>query len=200
MPNAFYNPTGNPSAAASGLSATMRAEFTAIAAGFALLPVLSGNANKAVVVNSGGSGMTVTTGTLALAGNFATTGAFNTTLIQGASVSLTLPVVSGTLATLAGAEILTNKDIHGATFDDTSLFGGPIVTADDVTVGGALIAPALTVGADQVVGARDTGWVDMTGVADKSTAFATSTVSLPHLAGRVMAIQTALELHGLLGA
>ena len=38
--------------------------------------------------------------TLALGGNFATTGAFNTTFVQGASVTITLPVVNGTLATL----------------------------------------------------------------------------------------------------
>lgn len=90
----------------------MRSEFNAVAAGFDLLPTVSaGTASKAVIVNSGSTALTTTTGTLALAGNFATTGAFALTLIVGAAVSLTLPVVSGTLATLAGTETLTNKTL-----------------------------------------------------------------------------------------
>jgi hypothetical protein len=56
----YYSPTGNPGTAAAGLSAAMRAEFAAIAAGFALLPNYSGNANKFVVVNSSGTGLTAT--------------------------------------------------------------------------------------------------------------------------------------------
>lgn len=121
MSNSYFNTDGAPVNGSTGSSAIMRAEFTAIAAGFALLPTLSGNGNKAVVINSVGTAQTLTTGTLALAGNlstagdFTTTGAFNTTLIQGASVSLTLPLVSGTLATLAGTEALTNKTINGMT-------------------------------------------------------------------------------------
>lgn len=109
MTNPYYAPSGTPSTGAPGSSAPVRSEFLAITAGFALLPTLSGNGNKAVIVNSGGTGLTVTTGTLALAGNFATTGAFNTTLAQTASVTLTLPAVSGTLATLDGTETLSNK-------------------------------------------------------------------------------------------
>lgn len=87
----------------------MRAEFTALQTAFTLFPTLSGNGSKAVVINSGGTAMTVTTGTLALAGNFATTGAFNLTLALSASVILTLPAGNGTLATLAGTETFTNK-------------------------------------------------------------------------------------------
>ena len=56
----YYSPTGNPGTAAAGLSSAMRAEFAAIAAGFALLPNYSGNANKFVVVNSSGTGLTTT--------------------------------------------------------------------------------------------------------------------------------------------
>jgi len=51
----------------------------------------------------------------------------------------------------------------------------------------------------QVVGARDTGWTAMTGTPDESTAYATSSVTLAQLAGRVMALQTALTTHGLIG-
>lgn len=61
-------------------------------------------------------------------------------------------------------------------------------------------AGAFAVGANQVVGARDTGWTAMTGSADKSTSYATGSVTTAQLAGRVMAIQAALTTHGLLGA
>jgi hypothetical protein len=59
---------------------------------------------------------------------------------------------------------------------------------------------SLKSGGVQVVGARDTGWGAMTGTPDKATAFATSTVTLAQLAGRVMSLQAALTTHGLIGA
>ncbi len=112
MTNSFYNASGTPGTGAFAASAPMRSEYSAIAAGFDLLPTLStGTASKALVINPSGTAITTTTGTLALAGNFATTGAFATTLIAGADVSLTLPLVSGTLATLAGTETLSNKTL-----------------------------------------------------------------------------------------
>lgn len=50
----------------------------------------------------------------------------------------------------------------------------------------------------QVVGPRRTGWVMPTGTASRAT-FATSTVTLPELAGRVMALIADLRTHGLIG-
>lgn len=88
----------------------MRAELELIEAGFGKLPDLSGNGNKAVIINSGGTGMTVTTGTLALAGNFATAGAYAITLTATGATGVTLPT-TGTLATLAGVESLSNKTL-----------------------------------------------------------------------------------------
>lgn len=61
-------------------------------------------------------------------------------------------------------------------------------------------AGAFNVGANQVVGARDTGWSAMTGTTNESTVYDTATVTLAQLAGRVMAIQAALTTHGLIGA
>jgi len=116
MPNDFYNPSGVPQTGSQGNSSPVRNEFDNIAAGFAKLPTLTGQGNKAVVINAGGTGMTTTVGTLALAGNFATTGAYAVTLAAGAAVTLTLPLVNGTLATLAGAEALTNKSYNGNTW------------------------------------------------------------------------------------
>ena len=51
MSNPFYNASGSPTTASGGYSATIRAEFASIAAGFALLPP-SLTANKAVIINS----------------------------------------------------------------------------------------------------------------------------------------------------
>lgn len=59
---------------------------------------------------------------------------------------------------------------------------------------------AIRINGTQVVGPRDTGWTAMTGTPDESTAYATGTVTLAQLAGRVMALQAALTTHGLIGA
>lgn len=111
MSNAYYTATGNPGTRAAGASQAMRAEFLLIEQGFDRIatPVFPLPANKALVVAASGNAFETTIGNLALAGNFSTTGSFNTTLIQQASVQLTLPASNGTLATLAGAETLTNK-------------------------------------------------------------------------------------------
>lgn len=57
MANEYYNPSGNPATLSFGQSAAIRAEFQSIAAGFALLPGLAANPNKAVVINAAGNGM-----------------------------------------------------------------------------------------------------------------------------------------------
>lgn len=159
--NNYYTPTGTPSTGASGASAPMRSEFANVAAGFALLPALSGNGGLAVVVNPGGTALTVTTGQLALAGNFTTTGAFNTTLAQGASVTLTLPVVSGTLATLGGVETLSNKTFtapalgtpaSGVLTNCTGVASG--LTAGTVTTNANLTGPITSSGNVTSIGAQ----------------------------------------------
>jgi len=74
MANPYYVHGAYPATGAPGASAPMRAELDGITTGFDKLVVLAGNANKAVVVNSSGTGLAVTIGTLALAGNVAFTG------------------------------------------------------------------------------------------------------------------------------
>lgn len=58
---------------------------------------------------------------------------------------------------------------------------------------------SLLIGGTKVIGARNTGWLAMTGTADESTALATSTATLEQLAQRVKALQDALATHGLIG-
>lgn len=161
MSNGYYNASGTPATSSSGASAPMRSEFTSIAAGFALLPTLSGNGSKAVIVNSGGTALTITTGTLALAGNLATTGAFNTTLVQSASITLTLPGVTGTLATLAGAETLSNKTLvapalgtpaSGVLTNCTGTASG--LTAGSVTTNANLTGVITSIGNATSIGAQ----------------------------------------------
>lgn len=111
MSSPYYDVTGNPATGAPGASATIRAEFSLIATGFGVLPQTL-TANKAVIINAGGTAMGVTTGSLALAGDFSTAGAYSVALTATAATAITLPT-TGTLATLAGSEALTNKTYNG---------------------------------------------------------------------------------------
>lgn len=84
----------------------------------------AGTAGQALV--SGGTGApTWTTGTLALAGNFTTSGAHAVTFTFTGVTGVTFPT-TGTLATLAGSETLTNKGINGS---NNTLTNVPLTTA-----------------------------------------------------------------------
>lgn len=58
---------------------------------------------------------------------------------------------------------------------------------------------AYYVGANQIIGSRNTGWTASTGTATKG-GFNASSVTLPQLASQVKALQDALTLHGLIGS
>lgn len=64
---------------------------------------------------------------------------------------------------------------------------------------GLEVVGVITNGGTQVLSTRNTGWAAMTGITNKATVYDTATVTLPQLAGRVMALQAALTTHGLLG-
>ena len=68
------------------------------------------NVTGVVLGKNGGTGVNNLDKTITLGGNLVTSGAFNTTIRSQATTDVTLPA-SGTLATLAGSETLTNKTI-----------------------------------------------------------------------------------------
>ncbi|MEI6091130.1 MAG: hypothetical protein WCR42_11805 [bacterium] len=91
------------------------------------------------------SGKTITLGgDILTAGDFTTTGAFSTTLVQGADVELTLPLVDGTLATLANlnASTLQTAYNNGLAADPAtrtiSTTGGPIIISQPTALNTAM--------------------------------------------------------------
>lgn len=60
MASEFYTETGNPTSGATGSSATIRAEFAAISAGFSKLPIMAGHGDEVLTVNSAGTEITST--------------------------------------------------------------------------------------------------------------------------------------------
>jgi len=173
----YYNHGNFPSPGSPATSASMRAELDLIAAGFSKLPTFAGNANKVVIINGGATGLTTTAGQLSLAGNFTVTGAFNTTFVQQASTTLTLPAVSGTLATLDGVEIFTNKTLitpsitapSGLTKADVGL--GNVDNTSDSFIATGTVTPANHADrAARAVDVKDEGAVG-DGVTDARQAF-----------------------------
>lgn len=142
--NNFYTPTGVPQTSSQGTSAVMRNEFDLIADGFDKLPLLTGNANRAVVIDPTGAFMTVTTGTLALAGNLTvsnnltfigtngssvdfggggtvlyTSGSYVSS-IAGTAGEITASASTGAVTlSLPAALTFTGKTVTGGTFNST---------------------------------------------------------------------------------
>lgn len=108
MANDYYTHGTVPQNSSNVRSYPMRNEFDLITLGFAKFPALTlANANKPLIVNSTGDGVTYTIGTLSLEGDFATTGAFNTTFVQQATTTQTLPSSNG------GLTIRTQNPLRG---------------------------------------------------------------------------------------
>lgn len=156
MANDYYTHGSTPAQGSPGASSVMRAEFDLVMGGFAKLPPLTGNAGRAVVVNGGGTALSVTTGVLTLGGAFITTGGHSLTLGTTGVTSLTLPT-TGILATRTGVETFTNKTLTSPTittptisepsFSGTYTVGGDVTIATTKTTGhGIGASPVSTVG------------------------------------------------------
>lgn len=146
MPNPFYNASGTPITSSQGYSAVIRAEFAAIAAGFALMPATL-TANKAVVVNSGGTALTVSTGDLVLNGSLTVSNNLTLTGTNGASINFgaggTVLYTSSTyVVSVAGtANEITSVNVAGAV--TLSLPAALTFTGKTVT-GGTFASPTIS--------------------------------------------------------
>jgi hypothetical protein len=100
--------------------------------------MIAANRTFNLLVNGGNRDLNLS-GNLTLANNFTTAGNFGLTLTTTAATNVTLPT-TGTLATLAGTEALTNKTVNGLTLTAAS---------DGFTIAGGTTPRTLTVtGAD----------------------------------------------------
>jgi hypothetical protein len=119
----------------------------------------------------GGTGVNNGSNTLTLAGNVSHAGSFTQTFTATANTTLTLPV-TGTLATLAGTEALSNKTITASSFSGTTIAGsglitftntteaGPLGTAGVVMSGGLSVAKKIYVGTDIIGAGAATSMLD----------------------------------------
>lgn len=105
--------------------------------------ITSGTWNAGVVAGQyGGTGVNNSGKTITLGGNLTTAGAFATTLTATANTTLTLPV-TGTLATLAGTEALSNKTITASSFSGTTINASGLITFTNTTDATALNVAAV---------------------------------------------------------
>ena len=105
------------------------------------------NVTGIVTGANGGTGVANNAKTITLGGSLTTSGAYTTTLTSTNTTTVTLPV-TGTLATLAGTESLTNKTINGLT---------PTAVATGFTIAGGTTSKTLTVPLDASVSGTNTG-------------------------------------------
>lgn len=116
----WYDTSGAPATAASGSSATIRGEFTAIETALAKLPTLTGNGSKLLAINSGGTAIEALSATLAV--NRGGTGAV--TLADGGIV-----LGSGTSAVTVTARPITGEVLVGQAAGDPVLESGDTLRA-----------------------------------------------------------------------
>lgn len=121
--------------------------------------ISTGTWNGTVIAGQyGGTGVNNSGKTITLGGNLTTSGAFATTLTVTGATNVTLPT-TGTLATLAGTESLSNKTITSSSFSgSTGAFTG------NVTVGGTLgVTGAATLSSTLAVTGNITASANLTG-------------------------------------
>jgi len=87
---------------------------------------------------NGGTGVANTGKTITLGGSLTLSGAHDLTLTQTGATNVTLPT-TGTLATLAGSETLTNKTISGSN-NTLSNIGNASLTNSSITINGSSVS------------------------------------------------------------
>lgn len=110
--NTFYNASGSPATGAQGLSAVIRNEFQAIAAGFDALPALALTGGYSVSLTGVGAytyTLPAAAGTLALATDITTAVAVETSRAQAAEATLTTAVSTETSRATAAEALLAPK-------------------------------------------------------------------------------------------
>jgi hypothetical protein len=118
----------------------MRAELEAITTGFNLLPTLTGNGYKVVMVNSAGTALIASSALQSLAITSSTidgTPIGATTAAAGTFTTLTATSISiggATIATTTGVQTLTNKTISGSN-NTLSNIANSSLTNSSVTIG-----------------------------------------------------------------
>ena len=117
MANSFYNHGSFPTTGSPGSSASMRAEFDSVAAGFDKLPTLSGNGNFAVKVNPAGTAMIPST----IISDDGTNAKLGKVTISSVATGATLSITDG--KTLAVSNSLTLAGTDGTTITMPSTTG-----------------------------------------------------------------------------
>lgn len=175
MATDWYSPSGWPATNAPGASSPARAEFALIQTAMNKLPAITGaTAGAAVVINGSGTALTTTTGALALAGNLTTTGAFNTTFVQQATATFTLPAATDTLVGRASTDTLTNKTFDTAGAGNVFKINGTAISANTGT-GSNVLATSPTITTPTISGHFTAEGVTTTGATGTGNlVFATS--------------------------
>jgi hypothetical protein len=130
------------------------------------LPLTSGVTGILPGAN-GGTGVDNGTKTITLGGNLTTSGAFATTLTSTAATSVTLPT-TGTLATLAGTETLTNKTLTSPTLTTPTLGVATATTVNKVTITAPTTSATLTIADGKTLSATDNATVSGTNTGDQT--------------------------------
>jgi hypothetical protein len=131
--------------------------------------ITTGTWNGSVIgATYGGTGINNGSNTITLGGNISTagaltlSGAYSTTLTLTANTSVTLPT-TGTLATLAGTEALSNKTITASSFSGTTVAASGLITFTNTTdagplgTAGVVMSGGLSVAKQIYVGTNITG-------------------------------------------
>jgi hypothetical protein len=170
---------------------------------------ISGNAfaSKHFTVD-GPTGNITTDGSVRAAGGLISdTNYLFVTYVPGAGVVPTVGGGSPVLNVAAGFNAVGDVNFWNGEYTAGTSFDFRQITSAGVSssvakfgTGTTAFPTSITIGANKVIGARDIGWTAMTGSPDKATAYATGSVTLAQLAGRVAQLQASLTAHGLIGA